>query len=197
VSLSIVRKLAKTIANEVTSLICKGLFMNTTSMDYKNLSGIFRESDINTILNDLEMRQIPPEEISVMMSENTGEGLLKFKASNKAPEGATIGGLSGGIIGAIVGGLTLVGSVLAPGAGLLVAGPIIGALAGTAAGASAGGLLGGLIGMGIPEHEAKHYEYALQQEGNVLLAVRVHSDQADEIKSVFDRYNAKNVSVKS
>ena len=169
--------------------------MTAVVTDYKNISAIVAEAQVDNLLNELELRNVPPAEISVLMSENTGDALLKLKGSNKAPEGATIGGISGGIIGAIVGGLTLVGSVLAPGLGLLVAGPLVGALAGTAAGVGAGGLLGGLIGMGVPEHEAKYYEDALKEEGNVLVAVRVPKEQSAEIKAIFERYHAQCLNV--
>ncbi|MEB3244768.1 MAG: hypothetical protein VKJ06_02145 [Vampirovibrionales bacterium] len=169
--------------------------MTQVLIDYKNVSGIFTESNAEALIQELEMRNYTPEDISILLSENSGSSMIKVKNENKAPEGATIGGISGGLLGAIIGGLTLVGSVLAPGVGLLAVGPVVGVLAGTAAGASAGGLLGGLIGMGIPEHEAKFYEDALREKGSMMVGVRVLKENSAEIKALFERYSVKGLTV--
>lgn len=79
--------------------------------------------------------------------------------------------------------------------GLLAAGPLVGALAGTAAGASAGGLLGGLIGLGVPEHEAKVYEDALKQEGNMMVAVQASEEMVPELKALFERHQGKAINI--
>lgn len=165
--------------------------MSQVVIDYKHISGILPERDAQYLLTELEMRQIPSSEVSVLMSEHTSNSVIKMEGATKGPEGVTIGGISGGIIGAVIGGLTLVGTVLAPGLGLMVAGPLIGILAGTAAGAGAGGLIGGLIGLGIPEHEARYYEDALKEEGNMMIVVRVHKEMTDEIKALFQRFDAQ------
>jgi len=169
--------------------------MGQVVLDFKNISAIFNDADAEAILYELERHNIPPQDISVLVSETTGNTLIKMRGTNKAPEGATIGGISGGIIGAVIGSLTLVGSVLAPGVGILVAGPLVGALAGTAAGVGAGGVLGGLIGLGIPEREAKYYEDALKQEGNMLIAARVPKEMTPEMKALFEQFDAKNLHI--
>jgi uncharacterized membrane protein len=169
--------------------------MTQVMIDYKSVSGIFTEANAEALLRELEQRHFTKEDISILMSEDSGGSRLTIKNDNKAPEGATIGGISGGLLGAIVGGLTLVGSLLVPGVGLLAAGPLVGALAGTAAGAGAGTLVGGLIGMGMPEHEAKYYEEALQESGTMMVGVRVLRENAAETKALFDRYNVKGLHV--
>ncbi|MBK8191133.1 MAG: hypothetical protein IPK79_11870 [Vampirovibrionales bacterium] len=165
-----------------------------TPVKTKNIAGIFSEDVLNSLYQELQQRHVPADQISILMSENTGNK-INVKDGNKAPEGATIGGLSGAAIGAIIGGLTLVGSVLLPGVGLLAAGPLVGALAGTAAGASAGGLLGGLIGLGVPEHEAKVYEDALKQEGNMMVAVQASEEMVPELKALFERHQGKAINI--
>ena len=130
------------------------------------------------------------------MSETTRDSYFSAQESNKAPEGLTVGGISGGLLGALIGGLTLIGNVVAPGAGFLVAGPLVGAITGGAIGAATGGLIGALVGAGIPEHEAKFYEDALKKEGNILLVAHVPHEQAKDVRDVFHRYGAQNLKVR-
>jgi hypothetical protein len=131
------------------------------------------------------------------MSQTTGDNLVKLKSTTKAPEGATVGGIAGGLLGAIAGGLTLVGTVLVPGVGLLASGALVGALAGGAAGVGTGGIIGALVGWGLPEHEAQEIENSLQESGNVLVMVEVPKELTPEIKAVFERYEVEGLKVKS
>ncbi len=163
---------------------------------YEQVSGIFNNRrDLEELVSNLETRGVADEDISILMSENTRDQFFASKESSKAPEGATIGGISGGLLGAIAGGLTIVGSVLIPGVGLLAAGPLVGAIVGGAAGVATGGLIGGLVGAGIPEHEAKFYENALKEEGNTLVVAHVLRDHAKEIRALFERLGAKQIKV--
>jgi hypothetical protein len=82
-----------------------------------------------------------------------------------------------------------------PGIGpILAAGPIAaalgGALGGAGLGAAAGGLIGALTDMGVPEHEARHYEDAVRQ-GKTLVTVRSEDDAAAErVASIMDSCGA-------
>jgi hypothetical protein len=67
-------------------------------------------------------------------------------------------------------------SLVLPGLGLVVAGPIAAALAGAGAGGAAGGLVGALIGWGIPEERIAEYESGIR-EGGILMGVRPRSDE--------------------
>lgn len=171
----------------------------------EHVSGIFDSNlQLSEALDSLDRLGLG-NDVSVLMSEETrsyyGEdwsatrGTEGFEHTSKLPEGTATGGLTGGILGAIIGGLTLVGSVAVPGAGLLVAGPLIGALTGGAIGVAAGGLLGALIGAGIPETEAKFYEESLKNKGNILLVAHVPKDLVKEVKEIFKRCNAQSVKV--
>ncbi len=170
----------------------------------EHVSGIFDSTlQMNQALDSLDRLGLG-NDVSVLMSEETRtyygdswredvRGAEGFEHSTKMPEGATTGGLTGGIIGAIIGGLTLVGSVLIPGAGLLVAGPLVGALTGGAIGVATGGLLGALVGAGIPETEAKFYEESLKKQGNSLLVAHVPKNLVKEVKEIFKRCGAQSV----
>lgn len=164
--------------------------------EYEQISGLLTSyNDFTNLIEALNMRGYKEDDLSVLMSENTHHQFFAPQESTKAPEGATVGSLSGGIVGAIIGGLTLVGNIILPGSGLLVAGPLVGALTAGAIGAAAGGLIGSLVGAGIPEHEAKFFEDALKEEGRILVVAHIPKEQIKEIKAVFERHNAEQLKV--
>jgi ferritin-like metal-binding protein YciE len=74
--------------------------------------------------------------------------------------------------------------------GLLVAGPIVAALAGAGAGAAAGGVIGGLIGLGIPEHQVKYFQDAIEK-GSVLVGVKVPEDREEWAESILEAHGAQ------
>lgn len=164
--------------------------------DYEQISGLFKSyKDFSELIEALNMRGYKEEDISVLMSEHTHKQYFTTQENTKAPEGAAMGTLSGGILGAVIGGLSLVGNIILPGTGLLVAGPLVGALTAGAVGAAAGGLIGALVGAGIPEHEAKFFEDALKKEGQILVVAHVLKEQIKEVKAVFERHNAQQLKV--
>jgi len=123
------------------------------------------------------------DDINLMMSDDTRK--LHFPSGqatdtelgNKAAEGAGIGGAIGGAIGAIAAAIAAMGtSLVIPGLGLIVAGPLAAAVAGAGAGGITGGLVGALVGWGIPEERVKHYEAGLR-EGGILLSIKARSNQ--------------------
>lgn len=163
---------------------------------FEQISGLFSSyTDFANLIEALNMRGYREDDLSVLMSENTHHQYFAPQENTKAPEGATVGTISGGILGALIGGLTLVGNVILPGAGLLVAGPLVGALTAGAIGAATGGLIGALIGSGIPEHEAKFFEDALKEEGRILVVAHVPKDEVKEVKAVFERCNADRLKI--
>lgn len=163
---------------------------------FDQISGVFASyTDFANLIEALNMRGFREDDISVLMSENTHHQYFAPQENTKAPEGATVGTLSGGILGALIGGLTLAGNIILPGAGLLVAGPLVGALTAGAIGAATGGLIGALIGAGIPEHEAKFFENALKEEGRILVVAHVPKNESKEVKAVFERCNAERLKI--
>ncbi len=132
---------------------------------------------------DLETRGFLPEDVSVLTSDAIGDS-FKLEARSKLPEGAAVGAASGGVLGALVGGLTSVGVIATGGAGVLVAGPLVGALSGLGAGSAAGGIVGSLVGAGMSEHEAKAFAESADDD-TILVAVRCTTDErrraADEV----------------
>lgn len=113
-----------------------------------------------------------PQDINVLMSEDSRKKYydsVLVKEGSKAGTGAGVGGATGAAIGGIVAAIAAIGtSLLIPGLGLVIAGPLAAGLAGAGAGGIAGGLVGALIGWGIPEDKAKVFEAGIQSGGIVL-----------------------------
>lgn len=155
-----------------------------TNKDYPMVTGLFRDRDsAERAYQSVSDRGYSKDDINLVMSDETRKKHFSDPAAattelgSKAAEGAGVGGAIGGAIGAIAAAVAAVGSSLViPGLGLVIAGPVAAALAGGGAGAATGGLLGALIGAGIPEERVKHYESGIK-EGGILMGVKPRSDE--------------------
>jgi hypothetical protein len=133
------------------------------------------------------------------MSEETRDRFYKnqpeTELGSKALEGTGVGAMVGGTLGAIIGGVAAIGSSLViPGVGLVIAGPIAAALAGAGAGSLAGGLTGALIGWGIPEERVVHYEKGIREGGTVLGITPRNPEDAEYLENQWrTKYNAEHV----
>lgn len=132
-----------------------------------------------------------PKDINVIMSEDSRKKYydsVLVKEGSKASEGLGIGGTTGAALGGLVGAIAAIGtSLVIPGLGLVIAGPIVAGLAGAGAGGIAGGLVGSLIGWGIPEDKAKVFESGIKSGGIVL---GVHETRPDSnLSSTWKKYN--------
>ena len=133
-------------------------------------------------------------EIDVLMSEETRTTYFADKEignsemGDRAMEGAGVGSAIGGTIGAIIGAVAAIGTtVILPGVGLVVAGPIAAALAGAGAGGFTGGVLGALVGTGIPDEEAGEFEEGIRG-GGIGIAVEPRSaEDAHFLRELFAR----------
>jgi hypothetical protein len=141
----------------------------------EHLSGFFDSRDAaQDAVERLESLGVARSDISlVFRDDNHGRGntVVTDSTGSHAGEGAGTGSIIGGTLGAILGALAATAtSVVIPGVGILLAGPIAGALAGAGAGGLTGGVLGALVGAGIPEDTARTYESGIQQGGVVVVA---------------------------
>jgi hypothetical protein len=149
------------------------------------VTGIFpdRES-AEAAYNAAHARGYSKDDVNLVMSDETrnrhftGDGTgVETELGNKAAEGAGIGGAIGGTVGAVAAAIAAVGtSLVLPGLGLVVAGPLAAAVAGAGAGAAGGGLIGALIGWNIPEERVKHYEESIKN-GGILMGVKTRNDE--------------------
>lgn len=117
-------------------------------------------------------------ELNLMMSDATCQRYfadeLAFGSQTQVTEANAA---LGGTVGAIAGAITAPnGSLLIPGLGLVVAGPLAVCMTGVDVGGITGGLAGALVGWGIPEEHAKEYESGIKH-GDILMAVKPHNEQ--------------------
>ena len=152
---------------------------NTTS----HLTGLFPDrASAERAYEGAVARGYGADDIDLVMSDETRKrhfgdtAAVKTELGSKAAEGAGIGAGIGGTLGAIAAAIAAVGtSLVLPGLGLVIAGPVAAAVAGAGAGGAAGGLMGALIGWSIPEERVKEYETGIKQ-GGILMGVRPKSD---------------------
>lgn len=159
---------------------------NTASSETKHgmLTGLFRDRDsAERAYQVVSDRGYTKHDVNLVMSDDTRQRHFSHSHSvetelgNKAAEGAGVGGAVGSTIGAIAAAIAAMGtSLVLPGLGLIVAGPLAAGIAGAGAGGVTGGLIGALIGWGIPEERIKHYEAGIR-DGGILMAVKPHSDE--------------------
>jgi hypothetical protein len=139
-------------------------------------------------------------EINILMSDKTRaayfphEGEHALTADSKAAEGVATGGAIGTAVGATLAAFLAIGtSIVVPGLGIIVAGPVAAALAGGGAGAVTGGLIGGLVGLGIPEPNANAYLEAVRDGGVVLGVVPRSSADSTRIMKYFKEHQGESV----
>jgi len=156
------------------------------STDRGMLTGMFSdtESAVNAY-NALHERGYTKDDINLLMSDETRKkhfsgDVKETEIGTKAAEGAGKGSAIGGTLGAIAGVIAAIGtSLVIPGLGIVIAGPIAVGLAGAGAGGIAGGIIGALVGAGIPEERAKLYESGIKK-GNVVLGVHPRNEEDAE-----------------
>ena len=143
--------------------------------DPRLVTGLFPDRDsAERAYSSVAARGYDRDDVNLVMSDETRQrhfgpdAVVATELGTKAAEGAGIGG-------AIAAAVAAVGtSLVLPGLGLVIAGPIAAALAGAGAGGAAGGLVGALIGWGIPEERIAEYESGIR-DGGILMGVRPHS----------------------
>lgn len=165
------------------------------------VTGLFRDRDsAERAYGALHDRGYTQDDVNLVMSDDTrkqhfsGAHAQETELGSKAAEGAGIGGALGGTVGAIAAAIAAAGSSLVlPGLGLVVAGPLAAALAGGGAGAATGGLLGALVGSGIPEERVKDYEGGIK-EGGILMGVHPRSEEdAQYLETRWKEHNGVHV----
>jgi len=160
---------------------------NQTTDRNRWLTGMFKDREsAERAYNAMHTRGYAADDVDIVMSDETRKKYFdkndddQTELGNKALEGAGAGSAIGGTLGAIAGVIAAAGtSLLIPGLGLIVAGPLAAGLAGAGAGGLTGGIIGALIGRGIPEERAKVYDEGVRN-GRIVMGVRPRSDEDAE-----------------
>ncbi len=156
---------------------------NVNSNDRSMLTGMFSDREsTEKAYNALSERGYSKDDVNLIMSDDTRKKHYSDKNDDselgtKAAESAGTGSAIGGTLGAVAGVIAAIGtSVVIPGLGLIVAGPLAAGLAGAGAGGITGGIIGALVGSGIPEERANIYKSGID-EGNVVMGVHPKNDE--------------------
>jgi hypothetical protein len=157
---------------------------SSTTEHPRMLTGMFADRPSTERAYDaLHERGYTKDDINLVMSDETrkkhfsSNNIKDTEIGTKAAEGAGKGSAIGGTVGAVAGAIAAIGtSLVIPGLGLVIAGPIAAALAGAGAGGLTGGIIGALVGSGIPEERAKLYESGIKK-GNIFLGVHPKNDE--------------------
>ena len=174
---------------------------STTGTDSSGvLTGMFRDREsAEKAYGSALSRGYTKDDVNVMMSDKTRDSWFSgdnadSELGSKALEGAGTGSAIGGTLGAVIAGIAAIGtSVLLPGLGLVVAGPLLAALAGAGAGGLTGGLIGALVGSGIPEEHAKAYEEGINNGGMVVGVTPRNAEDADYFENEFRNNRGENI----
>lgn len=158
--------------------------MGTQTENQTLLTGMFADrNSTESAYQSLHDRGYTKDDIHVLMSDDTrkkdysDDESKETELGTKAAEGAGKGSAIGGTIGAIAGVVAAIGtSLIIPGLGIVIAGPLAAGLAGAGAGGITGGIIGALIGAGIPEDRARIYENGIK-DGHVVLGVHPRNDE--------------------
>jgi hypothetical protein len=161
------------------------------------LTGSFRDLEsAENAYNRLRERGYTDNEINIIMSEESMKRYFRddddhhhSRFGNKAKEGAGTGSVIGGAIGATAGIIAAIGtSVIIPGLGFVVAGPLAAGLAGAGAGGITGGIIGALVGAGMPKERAEKYERGIK-DGHIVMTVNLHnSEDADYFEAEWRKH---------
>jgi uncharacterized protein YjbJ (UPF0337 family) len=163
-------------------------------------TGTFRDADsADRAYRSMLDRGYTNDDINLMMSEDTRKKYFSgqkgaTEIGTKAAEDAGKGAAVGGAIGATIAAIAAIGSsVIFPGLGVVVAGPLLAGLAGAGAGGATGGLIGYLVGKGIPEERARLYENDIKN-GGIVMGFNPRSDEdADYFEREWKNYRAENI----
>ncbi len=165
------------------------------------VTGLFNDRDsAERAYQTMTARGYSNDEANVVMSDETRTKFYPAGSehssalADKTMEDAGKGAAIGGTLGAILAGIAAIGtSVLLPGIGLIVAGPLAAALVGAGTGGTIGGLIGALVGHGVPKEHAAEYESGIKN-GGVFMGVNARNDEdAQYFHNEFNRSGGSHV----
>ena len=176
---------------------------NLTFLENKgDIIALFKHPKVaEQVYEDLIRRKYKPEDIDLIMAEDTRKKHFPDNSSNasitavgnKSLEGTGVGAVIGGTVGALAAAIAAVGtSLVIPALGIVVAGPLAASFAGAGAGAAAGSLLGALVGLGIPDEQAQLLEGGIKS-GGVVIRVKARSEEeGDELHKQWQKLQTPN-----
>jgi len=170
------------------------------------LTGSFRDhGTAERAYNRLQDRGYTDQEITIMMSDATRKKYFGKESQieedeklrsygNETAEGTGIGPANRQVAGTTTGMSAAIGtSLIIPGLGLIIAGPLAAGIASAGANGATGGIVNALVTWGIPENRAKNYGKDIK-EGHIILNIKPHSEtDAEYIEEEWHQYEAQDV----
>ncbi|GGM85335.1 hypothetical protein GCM10010967_16690 [Dyadobacter beijingensis] len=170
----------------------------TIEYNYPNLvnAAFTNRDNAQKAYDELMYRGYKPDEINVIVSDETHrihhEEIRGEKPEHTTLESAGIGSAIGGTAGAIAGALIAIGTtVVIPGLGIAVAGPLLAALTGAGAGGLTGGIVGALHHRGVPKEHAEAFESSIRDGGVVISFTPKTVEDRMEIIEAWNRYGGR------
>lgn len=155
--------------------------ITTSTVSKRMVTGMFNDKQsAENAYHALQSRGYSNDEINMVMTEETktkyfSNGNPETDLGHKALENSNTGLGVGGTITAVVGAIAVITtSIIIPGLGLIVAGPIAAGLA--SAGGLTSGVKGALMSTGIPAERAKEYEAGVKN-GGIVMGVNARNDE--------------------
>lgn len=159
----------------------------------KRLDRVFENTEsANDYYDFLVKSGYDTEDITVIMSKDTKE---RFYSNNdhvsdtgeEALKGAGTGSAIGGTVGAVAAAVLAIGSsIVIPGLGIAIAGPVAAALAGAGAGGATGAIIGALTGAGLSDSVATEYKDAMEK-GHIIISVEPKDEDDVVLNSEYGR----------
>ena len=151
--------------------------MNTNESRFTDtrIDRVFHSTDAaHSYYDHLIERGYDKDDITILMSKETKEEYYdsqKEDTGSEALKGAGAGSAIGGLAGAVAGAVAAIGtSLVLPGIGLVVAGPLAAAFAGAGIGGAGGALVGALTKAGLSESKSAEYVEYLEK-GDIIISV--------------------------
>lgn len=154
------------------------------------------QADAQRAYDELIYRGYKPDEVNVIVSDETHRihhaEAVEQPGKDSTMEKAGIGGAIGGAAGAIAGVILAIGTtVVIPGLGIAVAGPLLAGLTGAGAGGITGGIVGALHGKGIPKEHAEAFETSIRAGGVIISFTPKTVEDRMEIVTAWKQYGAQ------
>ena len=158
-----------------------------------HVTGIFSdERSAEQAVSGLIDGHFNAEEISIIVSDDSGRHREPVEFDTGVAEGATTGALLGGAIAALGATLVATGVLAAPGLPVFATGPVLAAFRGAVVGAATGFGYGAVAGLGFWKDEAHIHAEALKR-GGIVVAVPAERERADAARAIFERAGAETI----
>ena len=149
--------------------------MNKDRFTDSRIDRVFHNTNsAHAYYDSLIARGYEKDDITILMSKDTKDKYYDSEhedTGSEALKGAGAGSAIGGTAGAIVGAIAAIGtSLVLPGLGLVVAGPLAAAFAGAGIGGAGGAIVGALTKAGLSDSKSAEYVDYLEK-GKIIISV--------------------------